>query len=91
MSTEAETQLVSVERVIQYMKIENEAPAVVLETLPSRTWPEKGSIDFKNLKLRYRSDLDLVLRGITVNIKPKEKVGVVGRTGAGKRYPTHNY
>jgi hypothetical protein len=36
------------------MKIETEAPAVVLETLPSRTWPEKGAIDFKNVKLRYR-------------------------------------
>jgi hypothetical protein len=54
MSTEAETQLVSVERVIQYMKIETEAPAVVLETLPPRSWPEKGAIDFKNVKLRYR-------------------------------------
>jgi hypothetical protein len=54
MSTEAETQLVSVERVIQYMKVETEAPAVVLETLPPRSWPEKGAIDFKNVKLRYR-------------------------------------
>ena len=54
MSTEAETQLVSVERVIQYMKIETEAPAVILETLPPRSWPEKGAIDFKNVKLRYR-------------------------------------
>jgi hypothetical protein len=54
MSTEAETQLVSVERVIQYTKVEIEAPAVVLETLPARSWPERGAIDFKNLKLRYR-------------------------------------
>lgn len=84
MSTEAETQLVSVERVIQYMKVETEAPAVVLETLPPRSWPEKGAIDFKNVKLRYRPELDLVLKGINVSIKPKEKVGVVGRTGAGK-------
>jgi len=84
MSTEAETQLVSVERVMQYAKIDTEAPASILQTLPPRTWPQDGAIEFKNLTLRYRPDLDLVLRGITISIMPQEKVGVVGRTGAGK-------
>jgi len=54
MSTEAETQLVSVERVMQYAKIDTEAPASILQTLPPRTWPQDGAIEFKNLTLRYR-------------------------------------
>lgn len=56
MLTEAETQLVSVERIMQYMNVETEAPAVILETLPPRTWPDKGAINFRNLKLRYRCE-----------------------------------
>lgn len=46
-------------------------------------WPSSGEIIFDNVKLRYRSDLDFVLKGVTARIKSKEKVGIIGRTGAG--------
>ena len=47
-------------------------------------WPEKGIIQFNNLKVRYRADLDYVLKGINAVINSNEKIGIIGRTGAGK-------
>ena len=47
-------------------------------------WPEKGEIEFKNVSLRYRPDTDIVLNKLTFNVNSGEKIGVVGRTGAGK-------
>ncbi|XP_017659517.1 PREDICTED: canalicular multispecific organic anion transporter 1 [Lepidothrix coronata] len=82
-SSELETNIVAVERVHEYMKVENEAPWVTGKR-PPRDWPSKGEIQFIDYKVRYRPELDLVLQGITCNIGSTEKVGVVGRTGAGK-------
>lgn len=48
------------------------------------SWPQKGSIKFVNYGLRYREDLDFVLKDINCEINPGEKIGIVGRTGAGK-------
>lgn len=48
------------------------------------SWPERGEIRFKNVWLRYRPGLEHVLKGLNLSIKPGLKVGVVGRTGAGK-------
>ena len=53
------------------------------QQLPSQ-WPEDGVVEFRNYATRYRPGLDLVLRGISFRIKASEKVGIVGRTGAGK-------
>jgi len=50
----------------------------------SGSWPEKGAIELRNLKMRYRSDTPLVLRGLNLTIQGGERVGVVGRTGSGK-------
>ena len=47
-------------------------------------WPNKGEIEFKNYNLKYRPGLPLVLKNINIHIKPKEKIGLVGRTGSGK-------
>jgi len=47
-------------------------------------WPEKGAITLSNLRMRYRSDTPLVLKGLNVSISGGERVGVVGRTGSGK-------
>ncbi|KAG2173089.1 hypothetical protein INT43_004462 [Umbelopsis isabellina] len=47
-------------------------------------WPHAGSIEVRDLHARYADDLDLILQGISFNVKPCEKVGIVGRTGSGK-------
>uniref|UniRef100_A0A8B9NIX5 Uncharacterized protein n=1 Tax=Accipiter nisus TaxID=211598 RepID=A0A8B9NIX5_9AVES len=78
-SSELETNIVAVERVHEYTK----APWVT-EKRPPHGWPSKGEIQFVDYKVRYRPELELVLQGITCNIGSTEKVGVVGRTGAGK-------
>jgi ABC-type multidrug transport system fused ATPase/permease subunit len=51
---------------------------------PNISWPSQGAVDFINYSTRYRPGLDLVLKDINIRIKAHEKVGVVGRTGAGK-------
>uniref|UniRef100_A0A8C0HJI4 MRP2 protein n=1 Tax=Buteo japonicus TaxID=224669 RepID=A0A8C0HJI4_9AVES len=82
-SSELETNIVAVERVHEYTKVKKEAPWVT-EKRPPHGWPSKGEIQFVDYKVRYRPELELVLQGITCNIGSTEKVGVVGRTGAGK-------
>ncbi|KAM8845061.1 multidrug resistance-associated protein 1 [Spinachia spinachia] len=84
MSSEVETNIVAVERVKEYSDTEKEAE---WKQEPSRLppgWPTDGCIDIRGLGLRYRSDLDLAIRNITLVINRGEKVGIVGRTGAGK-------
>ncbi|XP_060027480.1 ATP-binding cassette sub-family C member 2 isoform X2 [Erinaceus europaeus] len=83
MTSEVETNIVAVERIIEYIKVENEAPWVTKKR-PPEGWPSKGEIQFNNYQVRYRPELDLVLNGITCDIRSSEKIGVVGRTGAGK-------
>ncbi|KAG7759026.1 hypothetical protein KL911_000163 [Ogataea haglerorum] len=84
MTVEIETNIVSVERVLEYASLEPEAPAIIENKRPPNNWPSKGTIDFKNYSTRYRPDLDLVLKNINLAIREKEKIGIVGRTGAGK-------
>jgi ABC-type multidrug transport system fused ATPase/permease subunit len=74
----------SVERIKEYLDVEQEAEAVIEDTRPAANWPSEGSVEFINYTTRYRADLDPVLKDISFKIKPLEKVGIVGRTGAGK-------
>lgn len=74
----------SVERIKEYLDVQQEAPALIEETKPAANWPAQGSVDFINYTTRYRADLEPVLRKVTFKINPLEKVGIVGRTGAGK-------
>lgn len=74
----------SVERIKEYLDVEQEAESVIEGTKPAADWPSQGSVEFINYSTRYRSDLDPVLENISFRISPGEKVGVVGRTGAGK-------
>lgn len=83
--SEVEIQLTSVERLDQYSKLPQE-PALESEPdkKPPRSWPQSGRIEFKNVTLKYFEDDEPVLKNLSFTIDPKEKVGVVGRTGAGK-------
>jgi ABC-type multidrug transport system fused ATPase/permease subunit len=74
----------AVERVKEYIDVEQEAPAEIPETKPAANWPSQGSVQFIGYSTRYRSDLDFVLKNISFTIRASEKVGIVGRTGAGK-------
>ncbi|XP_067407154.1 multidrug resistance-associated protein 1 isoform X1 [Emydura macquarii macquarii] len=84
MSSELETNIVAVERVKEYSEMEKEAPWCIEQTAPPNNWPHEGKVEFRGYGLRYREDLDLVLKNINVTINGGEKVGIVGRTGAGK-------
>ncbi|KAJ5665324.1 Metal resistance protein YCF1 [Penicillium maclennaniae] len=83
-TVEVETNIVSVERVLEYANLPSEAPDVIFKRRPAIGWPSQGAVSFKNYSTRYREGLDLVLKDIDLDIKPHEKIGVVGRTGAGK-------
>jgi ATP-binding cassette, subfamily C (CFTR/MRP), member 1 len=83
-TVEVETNIVSVERVLEYSRLPSEAPDIIPSNRPPVTWPKHGAISFNNFSTRYREGLDLVLKNINLDIKSHEKIGVVGRTGAGK-------
>lgn len=83
-SVEVETNIVSVERVLEYAALPSEAPEIIARNRPPVSWPVNGEVEFRNYSARYREGLDLVLKNISIDIKPHEKIGVVGRTGAGK-------
>ncbi|KAJ3237858.1 hypothetical protein HDU81_008767 [Chytriomyces hyalinus] len=74
----------AVERVDEYAAIEQEPPAVIEHHRPPPNWPSHGQIDVSNLSLRYNDDLPNVLHNLSFSVKAGEKIGVVGRTGAGK-------
>ena len=81
---ENEQNMNHVERVKQFLEVEQEAPANIPETKPTGGWPLKGAVEFIDYTTRYRSDLEPVLKNLNFKIKAEEKVGIVGRTGAGK-------
>ncbi|KAF2457048.1 multidrug resistance-associated protein 1 [Lineolata rhizophorae] len=83
-TVEVETNIVSVERVLEYARLPSEAPEIISRNRPPISWPSQGAVSFNNFSTRYRPGLDLVLKDINLKFKPHEKIGVVGRTGAGK-------
>jgi ATP-binding cassette subfamily C (CFTR/MRP) protein 1 len=83
-SSETETYLSSVQRVQHYSSLPSEKPAVMIDNKPSPAWPALGGITFDKLTLTYSPELPPVLQDVSVTILPGEKVGVCGRTGAGK-------
>ncbi|KAJ2782500.1 Multidrug resistance-associated protein 1 [Coemansia javaensis] len=68
----------------QYSSIEPEAPYIVEGRRPEKSWPQAGRVEFRDFSLRYRADLPPALDGINLTIEAGEKIGIVGRTGAGK-------
>lgn len=80
--SELENQMTSVERVQEYADLPPEKDENTKQ--PPKCWPEAGKIVFRNMFLRYSSSDPYVLKDLKFEIHPREKVGIVGRTGAGK-------
>nr|UTK61406.1 ABCC4 [Hyphantria cunea] len=84
-STELENQMTSVERIQEYSNIESEPPLQSApEKKPPPSWPEAGRLEFKHVYLYYTTSEPPVLNDLSFEVQSKEKVGIVGRTGAGK-------
>lgn len=73
----------SVERILEYCQLKPEKQPEILQNVSS-DWPSKGKVEFKKVSYRYSAEDEPVLRELTFSVNPKEKVCVVGRTGAGK-------
>ncbi|ETN84995.1 ABC transporter, ATP-binding protein [Necator americanus] len=84
--TELEAKMTSVERVAYYSEtIQSEGNWETRKGIDvPKEWPQNGQIDFQSVKLRYRPKFPLALNDVTFEVKPKEKIGVIGRTGSGK-------
>jgi ABC-type multidrug transport system fused ATPase/permease subunit len=78
-----EQSMVALERIEEYSTLPREAPEFI-EPRPPSDWPQAGHIKCDNLTVRYAQDLPDVLHGVSFEVKPGEKVGVLGRTGSGK-------
>ncbi|XVF25110.1 hypothetical protein REPUB_Repub13aG0185700 [Reevesia pubescens] len=76
--------IISVERIKQFMHIPAEPPAIIEDNRPPSSWPYKGRIELQELKIRYRPNAPLVLKGISCTFQEGTRIGVVGRTGSGK-------
>lgn len=82
-TADVETNIVAIERVEEYANKPLEAAWETQQRIKSG-WPTKGAVQFENVDLRYREELNLVLKGVSFEILGGEKIGIVGRTGAGK-------
>ncbi|KAH8167726.1 hypothetical protein CIB48_g493 [Xylaria polymorpha] len=80
---EVENGMNAVERLLHYgTQLEEEAPEHTIDVRTS--WPERGEIVFDNVEMRYRPNLPLVLKGLSIHVEGGERIGIIGRTGAGK-------
>ncbi|KAJ3384810.1 hypothetical protein HDU92_003409 [Lobulomyces angularis] len=84
MHADMEMNMNSVERIQEYSCIEQEPPAIIENQRPPSNWPSAGEVEVKDLVIRYAPELPAVLKKISFSTKKFEKIGVVGRTGAGK-------
>ncbi|XP_041931072.1 ATP-binding cassette sub-family C member 12-like isoform X3 [Alosa sapidissima] len=85
LSSEVEARFTSVERQMEYITgCVSEAPRLVKGVHIPEGWPQQGSITFKDYSMRYRDNTPIVLNSLRFTVKPKEKLGIVGRTGSGK-------
>jgi ATP-binding cassette subfamily C (CFTR/MRP) protein 4 len=75
--------MTSIERIVEYTEVAQE-PLNEGAIPEDDKWPQNGEITLTNVSLSYDENLPDVLKNISLNIKPGEKVGIVGRTGAGK-------
>ncbi|KAF6715603.1 Multidrug resistance-associated protein 4 [Oryzias melastigma] len=82
-SAEVENMMTSVERVVEYTELQSEAPWE-MQKRPPPDWPSKGLVTFDQVSFSYSDDGQPVLHNLKATFRPQEKVGIVGRTGAGK-------
>ena len=86
-AADLENIMISLERCLQYTRIESEAPNIVRpkdEELVEKKWPNEGKIKFENYSVKYRPNTEIVLKNLNFEINGNEKIGIVGRTGSGK-------
>lgn len=83
--TQVENEMNSAERMCHYaLEMEQEAPYEISDSAPPPSWPQNGEISFKNVTMAYRPELPTVLQNLTFDVAPAERIGICGRTGAGK-------
>ena len=82
-ATEVESQMTSVERVMTYTELPSE-PGYSRQDKPPVDWPSQGSLSIRDLSMVYIEGGPSVLKDINLDVQPGEKIGIVGRTGAGK-------
>ncbi|XP_060065900.1 ATP-binding cassette sub-family C member 5-like [Ylistrum balloti] len=80
--SEVDARFTCIERILEYEGLDKEKETGSDEV--EGIWPSQGRITFSNVVMKYRADLDPVLKNISFDILPKQKIGIVGRTGAGK-------
>ncbi|XP_071489513.1 ATP-binding cassette sub-family C member 12-like [Diadema antillarum] len=85
-STETESAFIAVERMLNYITTlkPEEQKAEPDTTKVDPDWPQEGRVQFDKVQMRYRPGLPLVLKDISVTMEPRDKIGIVGRTGSGK-------
>ncbi|XP_017087305.2 probable multidrug resistance-associated protein lethal(2)03659 [Drosophila bipectinata] len=84
-TAEMENNMTSVERVLEYAQMPSEPPLESPKSVKlSADWPQAGHLRFRDLRMRYAPGDALILRGLNFESQPMEKIGIVGRTGAGK-------
>ena len=74
----------ALERVLEYIKGNPQEAEWEIDANLDNSWPTEGCIDLEDYETRYRAGLDFVLRGISMKVDGQMKVGICGRTGAGK-------
>ncbi|KZS94266.1 hypothetical protein SISNIDRAFT_454002 [Sistotremastrum niveocremeum HHB9708] len=86
--TTLETDLNSVERIVEYLDLPQQPPRVIESNRPPAYWPSNSGADdmivVKNLEVKYAPQLPSVIHGISFTLKPRERIGLLGRTGSGK-------
>ena len=88
--TQLELDLNSVERVVEYLELPQEPPAVIENSRPPAHWPSSSGpnegtlVEVKDLEVRYAPELPAVLHDVSFTLKARERIGLLGRTGSGK-------